>query len=303
MNKVRLAPPMRPAASLPVLLLCAPVLAGCFAPAEAAPDAMATFYPLAFLAQRIGGPDLTVGTAVPAGVEPHDWEPSPQDVTRLAGARVILAQGAGFEPWLPDLLANLGGRAPPLVETTRGIELRGGEDGDEAGGRDPHTWLDPVLLARQSQAVEDALVAAFPDRADAMRTRGAALRADLDALHAEMEAGLRACEVDVIVANHDAYGYLAARYGFRVEAVSGLSPEAEPSPADLARVVEVAREHNLTVVFFEELVSPRVAQAVAREVGATTRVLSPAESAPGEGDYLSLQRANLAGLREAMRCA
>ena len=302
---------MRPAPAallVPSLLLVPALLAGCAGTPAERVDVVASFYPLAFLAERIGAPNVTVGTAVPAGVEPHDWEPSPDDVGRVAAARVVLTQGAGFEPWLAGILANLGGSGPRVVETTHGLELRQGEahegEAEEAeGASDPHTWLDPVLFARQAQAVEDGLAAAFPEHAAAFRERGAALRADLDALDAEMRRGLETCQVRVVVANHDAYGYLSARYGFRVEAVSGITPEAEPSAQDLARVVEVARAHNLTIVFFEELASPRVAEVIAREVGAQTRVLSPLESPPERGDYLARQRENLAGLREAMRCA
>ena len=283
-------------------LLTAPaLLAGCAAGEEEGADVLATFYPLAYATERIVGDAVSVGTLVPAGVEPHDWEPDPTDVARLADARLLVQQGAGFEPWLDGLVANLGADAPTLVDSTAGLTLAPSEDADEPG-LDPHTWLDPTLYARQAQAIETALAAAFPEHADGFRARGDALRAELEALDAELEIGLATCEVDLVIANHDAYGYLARRYGFTVEAISGLSPEAEPSPEDLARVIDVAREHNITIVFFEELVSPRVAEVVAEEVGAQTRVLSPIEGAADGKDYLALMRENLVHLREAMRC-
>ena len=299
MNRTRLGPPMRAPLLAAALAACA--LAGCSTPAEPSADVLATFYPLEFVASRIAGGNVTVAALVPAGVEPHDWEPSPGDAVRVSGAKVIVAQGAGFEPWLSGLLENARGGAE-VVETTQGLPLRAADE-----GVDPHTWLDPTLLAEQSRRVEDALAARFPEHAEAFRERGAALREDLGRLHAEFEAGLASCALDVIIANHDAYGYLAARYNFTVVSISGLSPEAEPSPEALAHAIDVAREHNVTVVFFEELASPRVAQVVAEEVGASTRVLSPVEGldedarAAGE-DYVSLMRENLAGLREAMRC-
>ncbi|HWH07926.1 MAG TPA: zinc ABC transporter substrate-binding protein, partial [Candidatus Thermoplasmatota archaeon] len=227
------------------------------------------------------------------------------DAVRAAGAKVLLSQGAGFEPWLAGLLANADGGAR-VVDTTAGLPLRQGE-GEDAGGADPHTWLDPVLFAQQSRRVEEAMAAAFPEHAEAFRTRGEALRDDLARLDADFEAGLAGCELGLVIANHDAYGYLAARYRFEVVAISGLSPEAEPSPEALAHAVDVARRHNVTVIFFEELASPRVAQVVAQEVGASTRVLSPVEGLDDEAraqgkDYVTLMRENLAGLREAMRC-
>jgi zinc transport system substrate-binding protein len=289
MNRTRLGPPMRAPLLAAALAACA--LAGCSTPAEPSADVLATFYPLEFVASRIAGGNVTVAAL----------EPSPGDAVRVSGAKVLLAQGAGFEPWLAGLLENARGSAE-VVETTQGLPLRASDE-----GVDPHTWLDPTLLAEQSRRVEDALAARFPEHADAFRGRGAALREDLGRLHAELEAGLASCGLDVIIANHDAYGYLAARYNFTVVSISGLSPEAEPSPEALAHAIDVAREHNVTVVFFEELASPRVVQVVAEEVGASTRVLSPVEGldedarAAGE-DYVSLMRENLAGLREAMRC-
>lgn len=304
-------------APLLVLALVVPALAGC-TQSEPAPDVMATFYPLAFLAERIGGPNLTVGTLVPPGVEPHDWEPSSADFDRLGRSNLLLAQGAGFEPWLDGIQASLGDRAPPTTFTTEGLPLvEGGEahEGEvevaghegEEGAVDPHTWLDPVLFAQQARAVADAMAVAFPAEADGIRARAASLEADLEQLHREYEASLATCETRVIIANHDAFGYPARRYGFEVVAISGLSPEAEPSPQDLSSAIEAAREHNVTIIFFEDLVSPRVAQIVADEVGATTRVLSPVEGltdasrAAGE-DYATLMRQNLRNLEEAMRC-
>lgn len=305
MNRMCFGPPMRAA----LLVIVAVLAAGCAAPSAPAADALATFYPLAWATARIAGENVTVGTLVPAGVEPHDWEASARDVTRLAGAKVVLAQGAGFEPWLGGLIANLGDKAPRVVDTTAGFEFDEEDthdDGDHEGV-DPHTWLDPVQFAQQVVAIEDALATAFPEEAAGIRARSEALRGELATLASEFEAGLATCGTRVIVANHDAYGHLAHRYDFEVVAISGLSPEAEPSPQDLSRAIEAAREHNITIVFFEELVSPRVAEIVASEVGARTRVLSPiegvseADAAAGK-DYLSLMRENLLGLREAMRC-
>jgi zinc transport system substrate-binding protein len=296
------------------MLLVAPLIAGCATEGSGAPDVMTTFYPLEFLGDRIANGTLRVDSLVAPGVEPHDWEPTPADVARMAGARLYVAQGAGFEPWLAGLRASLGSDAPPLVFATSNLPLRSGGEADHAGeakddhdeatgdAPDPHTWLDPVLFARQSSLVEEAMANAFPDKAASLRAEGARLRVALATLDSTFQMGLSDCATRVIIANHDAYAYLGARYNLTIVAISGLSPEAEPSPEDLARAIEAAKEHGIKIIFFEELVSPRVAEIVAREVGADTRVLSPIESAgPGE-DYLSLMRTNLANLREAMRC-
>lgn len=351
---LRLVRAIAVAAAIAVLT---PVLAGCLGDPESAggdarPRIAATFYPLGFLAERIGGDAVTVDVLVPPGVEPHDWEPSTRDVTRISGASLLVHQGAGFEPWLDGLLANLGNDAPPTVDATVGVELLKGnhdhahedeheEDADHANESheahdahaneseddhdahaneseedahedeestyDPHTWLDPLRFAQQARVVEAALALALPEHAAAFEARADALVADLEALDADYSAALAECEERVIIANHDAYSYLATRYDFDVVAISGLAPEAEPDPQTVARVVDEARAHNVTIVFFEELVSPSVAQIIASEVGAETRVLSPIEgltpdaAAQGE-DYFTLQRANLANLAEAMRC-
>lgn len=337
MNPGRLGRSVRLALLLPLALL-APAVAGCLGGgADDAPvDVLATFYPLGFLAQRIGGDNVSVGLLVPNGIEPHEWEPSPPDLVRFSGAKVVLAQGRGMEPWL-DALARNAGASDRVVVTTAGMEgpehgdatpegtngtdVTGNETGDARtdegielheedghGAGDPHTWLDPVAFAWQARAVERALAAAWPEHAPAFAARLATLEADLEALHAEYEAGLATCERRIVIANHDAYGHLAERYGFEVESVTGLSPEEEPDPRTVARLVDLAREHNVTVVYFEELASPAVIEAIAREVGATTRVLSPIEGIAPEAisagaDYVTLMRANLEALRAGMSCA
>lgn len=309
-------PVMRALATVAVLLLLP--LAGCSAPATERADVVASFYPLEFLARRIGGEDATVSTIVEAGVEPHDYEPTPSDVVAVAGAKVVLLQGAGFEGWLDTVKE----KAPDAtyVVTTDGIDLREGGDAhaeeegheeeeeadheEDGAPRDPHTWLDPVLFADQARAVEAALATAMPEHAIAFRARADALVAELDALDREYEAGLADCDLRVIVTAHSAFGYMAERYRFEMVAVS-LDPEAEPTPDRLRDVVDEVRERNVTIVYFEELVSPKVAEAIARETGAATRVLSPIEGIPPEetgADYMSKMRDDLVGLREGMRC-
>lgn len=294
----------RPAAI--VALLALPLLAGCTGPGEAAaaPEVLATFYPLAWMAERIAGPDLRVGTLVPNGVEPHDWEPTPRVVEGLLRAKVLVYNGAGFEPWMGDLLPDFqaaGGRA---VAATEGLALRAAEAPEAV---DPHAWMDPVLAQAMARNIRDALRTADPANASGYATRTAALEADLAALDADFRAGLAACRLRDVVTTHAAFGYLADRYHFTQHGLSGLSPEAEPSPAAIQEAVELARKLGVTHIFFETLVSPRVAQTIAREVGAQTLVLNPlegltdAERAGGQ-DYLGLHRQNLANLRTAMRC-
>lgn len=303
---------MRPLAFVAVFLL-----AGCSVPSATLADVVASFYPIEFLARRIAGDDATVAVVVDAGTEPHDYEPTPADVVTVSGAKVVLLQGASFEGWLETVRAKAPDAA--YVVTTDGLPLRAGgevhaghdgeghadeEEEDAADApKDPHTWLDPVLFARQAQVVEDAMSAAMPEHAASFAERGEALRRDLEDLHRAYEAGLADCDLRVVVTAHAAFGYMAERYRFEMVAVS-LDPDAEPTPERLRSVVDEVRARNVTVVYFEELASARVADAIARETGATTRVLSPIEGIPpGEdADYLTKMRDDLAALRDGMRC-
>jgi zinc transport system substrate-binding protein len=308
MNKERFRRFVRPVLALVLAFTLAP-LAGCAQPSTGGehPQVVASFYPIEFLARAIGEPNVTVGVVVPPGTEPHDYEPTPGDMAKIADAKVVLLQGASFESWI----GNAHARAPNarFATVTDGIGLRDNPDPEEADElpKDPHTWLDPGLFARTAGNVAQALAEAFPEHAPAFRARAQAVAADLTRLHRDYEAGLRDCDVRVVVTNHAAFGYMAARYNFTLIAISGLDPEAEPTPQTIQRVVDEVKANNVTVVFFEDLVSPKVAEAVAREAHATTRVLSPIEGIlPDEAaqgaTYETKMREDLAALREGMRC-
>jgi len=249
---------------------------------------VAGFYPLAFAAEEIGGPGTEVQNLTPPGAEPHDLEPTPQDVQALQSADLVLLLGNGFQPSLERAAQNAGGRVVELLDTP-GLDLRPG---------DPHVWLDPVRF----EAIVEAVGQEMDDQPAATR-----LVARLQALDREYRAGLAHCHQRDIVTSHEAFGYLADRYGLTQVAISGISPEAEPTPRDLQHVVDVVRQTHATTVFTEPLVSPRLADTVASETGARTAVLDPiegltaAEQADGN-DYFSLMRRNLATLEQGLGC-
>lgn len=263
-----------------VLTLAALLLAGCGG-GEDGGEVVAAFYPLAFAAERIAAPGTEVANLTPPGAEPHDLELSTRDARRIAAADVVLHLGGGFQPALEGALESTGADGVDLLEAVETI------DGD------PHVWLDPDRFASVAERIGAAL-----GREDA----GMALADELRALDADFRRGLADCDREAIVTSHAAFGYLAERYGLEQVAVTGIEPEAEATPRDLADTVERVRETGATTVFFETLVSPRLAETVAREVGAETAVLDPLESAPEEGDYFTAMRANLAELREALGC-
>jgi len=262
---------------------------------------VATFYPLYEFAQRVGRDRIEVRTLVPSGVEPHDFEPTPQDVAALTRARVVIYNGAGFEPWLDKLLPEV----PPAavrVNTAQGLPLSRG-----AGGVDPHVWLDPILAARQVEAIVRGLSAADPDARARYQTDGARVVAALHALDGRFATTLSACRRRTFITSHAAFGYLARRYGLIQVAISGLSPEAEPSPARLKEIVQEARRSGTRVVYYETLVNPRVAEVIAREVGARVAVLNPLEGLTADEqrdgrNYFTVMDENLRALADGLDC-
>jgi zinc transport system substrate-binding protein len=284
-------------------------LAGC-GPAPPPPDKLlvvATIYPLYDFTRQIAGDEARVMTLVPPGVEPHDWEPSPQEMAELHKARLFVYNGAGLEPWADRLAADAAARGGRTVKATEGIPLLAGATGRERAAPDPHVWLDPVLAQAMVENIRSGLAQVDPAHAAGYAERARAFSAAIQRLHAAFAAGLAQCVRREIVVSHGAFGYLARRYRLAMVPVMGLAPEAEPSPAELAALARFARERKVKYIFFETLVSPRLAETLAREVGARTLVLDPVEgvtkeeAAAGKG-YLALMEANLRNLRTALDC-
>ena len=311
-------------------------------PSDADPqrvDVVTSFYPLQFLAQQVGGDAVTVSNLVKPGAEPHSVELTPSQVGDVAGAELIVYI-KGFQPQVDEavqqnstdrafdvatvepLLDAIGdghdhdhgheGEAGHEDEDEHGHEDEGGAETPaepdheaEPGSKDPHLWLDPTRLATVGDQLADRLAQADPEHATDYTARAKDLRGKLEQLDAEFTAGLETCQRREIVVSHTAFGYLTTRYQLEQIGISGLSPEHEPSPQRLAEVIEEAKEHQATTIFFETLVSPKVAETIASQVGAETAVLDPLEgfAADNDGDYFSVMRANLAALQTALDCA
>ena len=273
------------------------------------PLVVASFYPMYEFSRQVAGDRAEVVSLVPPGVEPHDWEPSPQKLVEVQSARLLVYNGAGFEPWVDKLLHDVTGKKIIVIETTRGLDLIPAAAAGAAGsgGGDPHVWLDPVLAQSQVEAIRAGLAQGDPANKAAYDDRARAFRARLAALDTAFQAGLRDCEHRDIVVSHAAFAYLARRYRLAQVAVMGLAPESEPSPAELAAIANLARRRKVTHIFFETLVSSRLAETLAREIGAKTLVLNPIEgltkeeAAAGKG-YVDLMEANLQSLRTGLGC-
>lgn len=292
-------------ALLTLAILSVPACAtGEAGPGSAAPDGAldvtAAAYPYEFLVERIGGDDVRLTALTQPGVEPHDLELTPRQVGALTSTDLVVLS-SGFQPAVDDAVEQQA--ADRVLDVNDVVELRSAGHEDEHGALDPHLWLDPERFAAVGQALAERLGELRPDRADQFAERADALEADLTALDDALRTGLSGCARDQVVTAHEAFGYLTERYGLEQVGISGLSPDAEPSPRRVAEVAELARAEGVTTIFFEELVSPRTAESLAREVGASTAVLNPLESAPDDGDYLTAMRANLAALRTALGCS
>lgn len=294
---------------------------------------VASFYPVAEVAGRVGGDRVRVSNLTPSGVEPHDLELTSHQLDQLEDADLVVYLGNGFQPAVAEIASRRDSATLDLLDAISleegahdaadageasegghaGEAPEGGHTGEDEGehaeesGLDPHFWLDPTLMAKAVDAVVDALVEVDADGAGTFRANAEAYKGELATLDADIQAGLTTCDRREIVTAHAAFHYLARRYGLVQLPIAGLAPDAEPDPRRLAQLTDQIRAKGITTVFFEDLVSPAVAEALAREAGVATAALSPLEglSAPDAEagkDYAAVMRQNLAVLRQALGC-
>lgn len=316
---------------VPVILLAAALFfPGCGRQEAALPQEdpriviYTSFYPLYDFAGKIGGERVQVNKLVPAGSEPHDWEPGPRDMAALSDADLLIVNGLGMEPWLETLAANLPSSVT-VIDTSAGItpltgakhkheEEEGHEEEhkheeykheEEAAVPDPHIWLDPWLALHQAELIYQGLIALDPEYTDYYTENLAAFRREVEKLDAELTRAFANVRQNHFIVTHWSFAYLAERYGLEQTGISGLSPHNEPSPAQLKEIVDIARKYNIRHIFQEPLASPRLATVLAEEIGAVILEINPLESltpqelAAGE-DYFSVMRKNMEQLRIAL---
>lgn len=290
----------RTALAAVALLVVSPVLAACSS--EEQPEVVASFYPLEFIAERVVGEHLDVGTLTAPGIEPHDLELTVRQTAALSEATVVLYE-QGLQPSVDQAVEQ----ADPehVLDVTEVVSLRHVDESPD-GPVDPHFWLDPTLMAQVAGAFADEVAEADPEHAADYRRNAAALVADLEELDTDFTQGLARCRIRTLVVSHDAFGYLGARYDLEIVPIAGLSPGAEPSPRRIAELQDIARAEGVTTIFSEELTSPEMAETLARDLGLQTAVLNPVEGLADEEsteDYLSVMRENLAAIRKANDCS
>jgi zinc transport system substrate-binding protein len=289
------------------LALVLALLGLCGCTAQAADDGrvrvLAAAYPFAWAAAQVGGPDVRVTDLVPAGAEPHDVELSPRQIGAFERAGLVVYL-RGFQPAVDDAVRE----APKAarLDLTGHVAVRPFSSdltGDAESGTDPHVWVDPVRMKAVVASIAKALGRRDPAHAPAYETRADATIEQLGKLDLAFRTALRSCRHREVVTAHGAFGYLAARYDLEQVGVAGISPDAEPSPGRIARVARYARAHDVSTIFFGAGVDPKLADTVAREIGARTAILDPVEGVAKGDDYLSVMRRNARVLHEGLTCA
>lgn len=297
--------------SLSLGLLIVSLVAGCTTTqtttntTDAPLSVVASFYPMYYFASEIGGNSATVSNLTPVGTEPHDYELTPQDIVRIQDSQLLVLNGAQLEPWANDVMADLSDDVT-VVQGSGGLADHTIEE-DHVALVDPHVWLSPKLAQTEVETITDSFISADPIDAIKYIKNSEALIERLDELDDEYKAGLADCDSDTIITAHAAFSYLADTYDLKQLSIAGLSPETDPSLSELTDIIDFAEDHDVQYIFFESLASPKLAKAIADEIGAKTLVLNPLEGLTYEDidsgqDYFTVMKANLANLRTALGC-
>jgi zinc transport system substrate-binding protein len=252
---------------------------------------VAAFYPLQYVTERVGAERVTVTNLTQAGAEPHDLELKPSQLAQISDAALVVYL-SGFQPSVDE--------AVRLQAAGKSFDVAVPSIRDH--GEDPHVWLDPLRFAEIAGKLAERLASLDPADAEAIKVRAGQLQDELRRLDEQYSAGLQTCARREVVTSHAAFGYLAARYKLTQVPISGLDPETEPSPQRVSEVAALAKEKGVTTIFFETLVSPKLSETVAKEIGVKTAVLDPIEGVDEGSDYVSVMVRNLAALREALGC-
>ncbi len=257
----------------------------------------ASFYPVYFFASQIGKDMAEVVSLTPAGSEPHEYEPTTSDIARISKSNMLVLNGK-LESWGDKIKSQLKGSSVVVVIAGEGLDSR---------KLDPHVWLDPVLAKQEAVNIEKGYEKISPSNAGYFQANARNLEDQLDELNDEFKSKLSNCQRKDFVTSHEAFGYLAVRYNLNQVAISGISPDEEPSPKKLAEIVDFIKKENIKVIFFEKLVSPKLSQTIALETGAQTLVLDPIEGITDEDiktgqNYFTIMKRNLNNLQIALQC-
>lgn len=256
----------------------------------------ASFYPMYFFASEIGSEKAEVKNLTPLGVEPHDYDPSPGDIARIEDGDMLVLNGVA-EAWADKVKDNLKGKNVKIVIAGEGLFTK----------KDPHVWLNPLLAKKQVGLITRGYISIDPLNKNYYLDNQKKLNDKLDKLDREYKQGLQNCQSTDFITSHAAFSYLAEAYSLNQVPISGLSPDHEPSARELAEIAKFAREHDIKYIFFESLVSPKLSETIAQEIGAKTLVLDPIEGISDDDmkqgkNYLAVMENNLKNLQTALGC-
>lgn len=260
-----------------------------------------SFYPLYFFTNEITQEKVDVYNITPAGAEPHDYEPTAKDMAKIENSDVLIINGGKFEGWSENVKNILNDKNTAIINISENLPPQ------DTIAQDPHFWLDPVLAKKEVEIITKVLIEQDPTNSQSYLENSKTLASKLDSLHNKFATELAGCKNRNIVTAHAAFGYLAREYNLNQTSVSGLSPDEEPSPKKLAEIAKFAKDNNVRHIFFESLVSPKLANTIAQEIGAKTLVLNPLEGiseneiADGKNYFTEMQN-NLINLKIALQC-
>ena len=278
-------------------------------PAASKLNVKVSFYPMYEFTEKVAGEFADVEALIPASIEPHDWEPTAQDMARISQADLLIYNGAGMEGWVEQVKDSTSNSKLITVEASKGLDLLESSDEEEGdhehGGLDPHVWLDPALAIEEVRTIEAALSGVAPEHAAAFKANADIYVAKLEQLDQEFKISLTDAKRKDFITQHAAFGYLANEYGLVQVPIAGLSPDLEPSASRMSEIVEFAKAHQVKTIFFETLVSSSVADTIAKEICAKAAVLNPIEGLTEEDkrnnlDYIGIMRQNLGALTTAL---
>lgn len=262
-------------------------------------------YPLKEIAQNVGGEKATVSMITPNGVEPHDYQPTPQDIAVLQGADLVLVNGAGMEPWFEKIKPDLEKQGVKILILSQTFPLSD-MIANSKGQIDPHIWLNPQLFQKEIDSVRDALIS-LNGNAPFYTENAKRYSTEIAVLDAQFIEGLKSCSLNNFITTHDAFEYLAIHYHLTPHGIVGFSPEEEASPRAIAELATMARKQKIKYVLVEPLGSDKIAKTLATEAGLKTLTLNPlegitADQAQQGATYQTLMKENLDNLRTALSC-
>lgn len=282
---------------------------------------MTTFYPMYEFTKQVVGDKGDVELLIPAGTEPHDFEPSAKDLAKISDSDVFVYNSPELETWTDNLTDTIDTKQTEIIQASKDIKLMEGTEHDHEEAHDhdtqeheehghsheldPHVWLDPALAIKEVETIRNQLSKKYPDDKAAFEKNAASYIDELKKLDEEFQTAFKDAKNKTFVTQHAAFGYLANQYGLTQEAIAGISPDQEPSPSRLSELKHYVDDNQVKVIYFEENASSKVAETLSKETGVKLEVLNPLESLTdkqikdGE-DYLSVMRENLAALKESI---